>query len=261
MQWVREDVKEIFGDPANPGALEIRDDDAPQFVVAHGIAKYFYAQQKALHLLLSKISTLDFAALYRRADEAATLRATEDFSQAVVDTIRDIPGCTASTMREKFIDMMRSMNPDNAAYVRLFTDEFFNSLSSHVRDAIRESINETFGVSLPLDGFSMPRFTFPISRWDDESLSPGGGIYEKISAALIASKSSFAFIFKWDNPRPDAERDEMARYVRSRLISDMRTIDFSYGFDIDELARIQMAEIKRIATDLFYRHQLFRTTF
>ena len=91
--------------------------------------------------------------------------------------------------------------------------------------------------------------------------APGGGIYEKISSALIASKSSFAFIFKWDNPRADAERDEMARYVRTRLISDMRTIDFSYGFDIDALADSQLAEIKRIAADLFYRHQLFRTTF
>lgn len=261
MQWVREDVKEIFGDPANPSALEIHDDDAPQFVVAHGIAKYFYAQQKALHLLISKISSIDFAALYRQADEAATVRATEDFSQAVVDAIRDIPGCTAATMRERFIEMMRSMDPDNAAYVRLFTDEFFRSLTTHVRDAVRESVKETFGVDLPLDDFSLPRFALPITRWDDDSLSPGGGIYEKISSALIASKSSFAFIFKWDNPRADAERDEMARYVRTRLISDMRTIDFSYGFDIDALADSQLAEIKRIAADLFYRHQLFRTTF
>lgn len=200
MQWVREDVKEIFGDPANPSALEIHDDDAPQFVVAHGIAKYFYAQQKALHLLISKISSIDFAALYRQADEAATVRATEDFSQAVVDAIRDIPGCTAATMRERFIEMMRSMNPNNAAYVRLFTDEFFRSLTTHVRDAVRESVKETFGVDLPLDEFSLPRFTLPITRWDDDSLSPGGGIYEKISSALIASKSSFAFIFKWDTP-------------------------------------------------------------
>ena len=261
MNWVRDDVKEIFRDPANPDATEIREDDAPQFVVAHGIAKYFYAQQKALHLLISKISAMNFAAIYRRADEAATVRATEDFSQAVVDEIRDISGCTAATMRERFIDMMRSMNPDNAAYVRLFSDEFFRSLTSHVRDAIRESINETFGVNLPLDDFSLPRFPLPITRWDEESLSPGGGIYEKISATLISSKSSFAFIFKWSNPRPDAERDEMARYVRTRLISDMRTLDFSYGFDMNALAEAQMAEIKRIAADLFYRHQLFRTTF
>lgn len=261
MNWVRDDVREILADPDNPSATAIVEDDAPQFVVAHGIAKYFYAQQKALQLLLRKIDTMDFPSIYRQADIAATNRATDDFSNAVVASIRETPNCTAAAMRNKFIDMMRSMGPDNAAYTQIFTDEFFRDMTDRVRNALRESIRETFGVDLPLDDFRMPRFALEITRWDEESLSPGGGIYEKINNAIIASKDSFSFIFKWDKPRTDSERNDMATFIRARLVHDMRSVDFTYAFDIAALAASCLAEIKRTAADLFYRHQLFRTTF
>jgi len=257
MDWVREDVKEIFGVSND----NIQEDDAPQFVVAHGIAKYFYAQQKALHLLLSKIGAMDFPYIYRQADTAATNRATEEFSRAVVRDIHETPNCTATVMRDKFLDMMRSMSPDNPAYKQIFEDEFFRDMTERVRNAIRETIKETFGVNLQLDDFSMPRFPIQITRWDDDSLSPGGGIHDIITKALIASKDSFALIFNWYCTRSDSERDAMASFVGARLVNKMRSADFTYGFDITALAAACLAEIKRIATDLFYRHQLFRTTF
>lgn len=252
MRWFKDLVKEIFD------CNEYLEDRNPSFVVAKGIALYARAQELALKKFIDRILSIDFGRIYKEADIWATSEGVKKFVDRPVRIISGSP-ITGIRIRQIFCEFIQGLNSNNDEYCVLVQKAVDESVSKRVSSELANAIQEVFHVCLSTSDISI-HIPVIILDWEKTLFQPGGVWYNSFTDAIehVSSRLSFT----WEKTRDTSEAMEIANGVKNLLLDcDYNNIitynsEFlnSYGDNIRQ-------QTKKIAIDLFYDYQLFKTTF
>jgi hypothetical protein len=238
---------------------DVIDDRNPSFVVARGIALYARAQEKALKRLKERIGAINFEDIYKDADIAATRNGIKQFSNKPLEKVSTSAPITGIEIRKIFCDFINDLNSNNVAYcslVQKFLDEYINQ---RVNSELKAVIYDEFHVNITIDKPSI-HIPIQVTNWNDTAFKVNGGWYDRFTELI--DESSNRWNFTWEAKRDKSEATKIANGVISALenidlksfvIYPSQTLSY-WGEDIKKQALSN-------AIDLFFRYQLFKTTF
>lgn len=252
MRWFKDLVKEVFD------CNEYLEDRNPSFVVAKGIALYARAQEIALDRFMDCILSIDYGQIYKEADIWATSEGVKRFVDRPVRKISSSP-ITGIKIREIFCEFIQGLNSHNNEYCDLVQRAVDESLSKRVSNELVRAIQEVFHVHLSINDISI-HIPVIILDWNATNFNPGGAWYNNFTGAI--EKISSRYNFTWEKTRDTNETSQIANGVKNFLL----------GFDYDNLITYNSnflnshgdeikQQAKRLAIDLFFDYQLFKTTF
>jgi molecular chaperone DnaK (HSP70) len=253
MRWFNEMVRDVFN------CDDVIDDRNPSFVVARGIALYARAQEKALKRLKERIGAINFEDIYKDADIAATRNGIKQFSNKPLEKVSTSAPITGIEIRKIFCDFINDLNSNNVAYcslVQKFLDEYINQ---RVNSELKAVIYDEFHVNITIDKPSI-HIPIQVTNWNDTAFKVNGGWYDRFTELI--DESSNRWNFTWEAKRDKSEATKIANGVISALenidlksfvIYPSQTLSY-WGEDIKKQALSN-------AIDLFFRYQLFKTTF
>ena len=254
MPWVSDVVNEIF-EPLN---IEI--DNQASFVVAKGIALYARTQMKALDDFLNKIKGLDFSNIYIQADTNAISKAITTMMPSLVRKLKSKSSITGVDIRQEFCDFVEGLNGNNVEYCNLVQQELDKLISSSVGNALKEVISSVFKTNVDTSDVKL-HIPANIIPWNPILFVPGGTFYNAFTNWI--DSSSDRFIFSWDKPRYDPELSKIVdgtAQTLENIVTSEQIADYpedavnAYAKDIKD-------QVLMIAADIFYKKQLFSTTF
>lgn len=254
MPWVSDVVNEIF-EPLN---IEI--DNQASFVVAKGIALYARTQMKALDDFLSKIKGIDYKNIYIQADTNATAKAITTMMPSLVKKLKSKSSITGADIRQEFCDFVENLNGNNVEYSTLVQQELDKLISSSVGNALKEVISSVFKTTVDTSDAKL-HIPANIIPWNHVLFIPGGTFYNAFTNWI--DSSSDRFIFTWDKPRYDPELSKIVdgtAQTLENIVTSEQIADYpedavnAYANDIKN-------QVLNIAADIFYKKQLFTTTF
>lgn len=254
MPWVSDAVNDIF----KPLNIEI--DNQASFVVAKGIALYARTQMKALDDFLSRIKGIDYKNIYIQADTNATAKAITTMMPSFVKKLKSKSSITGADIRQEFCDFVENLNGNNVEYSTLVQQELDKLISSSVGNALKEVISSVFKTTVDTSDVKL-HIPANIIPWNHVLFIPGGTFYNAFTNWI--DSSSDRFIFTWDKPRYDPELSKIVdgtAQTLENIVTSEQIADYpedavnAYAEDIKE-------QILKIAADIFYKKQLFNTTF
>ena len=254
MPWVSDAVNDIF----KPLNIEI--DNQASFVVAKGIALYARTQMKALDDFLNKIRALDFSNIYIQADTNATSKAITTMMPSLVKKLKSKSSITGIDIRQEFCDFVENLNGDNVEYSNLVQQELDKLISNSVGNALKEVISSVFKTNVDTSDVKL-HIPAEIIRWDPILFAPGGKFYNAFTNWI--DNFSDRFIFSWDKPRYDPELSKIVdgtAQTLENIVTSEQIVDYpedavnAYAKDIKD-------QVLMIAANIFYKKQLFSTTF
>lgn len=254
MPWVSDVVNEIF-EPLN---IEI--DNQASFVVAKGIALYARTQMKALDDFLSRVKGMDFKNIYIQADTNATAKAITTMMPSMVKKLKSKSSITGADIRQEFCDFVENLNGNNVKYSTLVQQELDKLISSSVGNALKEVISSVFKTNVDTSDVKL-HIPTNIIPWNHILFVPGGTFYNAFTNWI--DNSSDRFIFSWDKPRYDLELSKIVdgtAQTLENIVTSEQIADYpedavnAYANDIND-------QVLMIAADIFYKKQLFSTTF
>lgn len=254
MPWVSDAVNDIF----KPLNIEI--DNQASFVVAKGIALYARTQMKALDDFLSRIKGIDYKNIYIQADTNATAKAITTMMPSLVKKLKSKSSITGADIRQEFCDFVENLNGNNVEYSTLVQQELDRLIGSSVGNALKEVISSVFKTTVDTSDVKL-HIPANIIPWNHDLFIPGGTFYKAFKNWI--DSSSGRFIFSWDKPRYDPELSKIVDGTAKTLeniVTSEQIADYpedavnAYAEDIKE-------QILKIAADIFYKKQLFNTTF
>lgn len=254
MPWVSDVVNEIF-EPLN---IEI--DNQASFVVAKGIALYARTQMKALDDFLNKIKGLDFSNIYIQADTNATSKAITTMMPSLVRKLKSKSSITGIDIRQEFCDFVEGLNGNNVEYCNLVQQELDKLISNSVGNALKEVISSVFKINVDTSDVKL-HVPANIIPWNHILFVPGGTFYNAFTNWI--DNSSDRFIFSWDKPRYDPELSKIVDGTAQTLENIVTTEQIAdYPEDaVNAYAKDIKDQVLMIAADIFYKKQLFNTTF
>jgi molecular chaperone DnaK (HSP70) len=254
MPWVSDAVNDIF----KPLNIEI--DNQASFVVAKGIALYARTQMKALDDFLNKIRALDFSNIYIQADTNATSKAITTMMPSLVKKLKSKSSITGIDIRQEFCDFVENLNGNNVEYSNLVQQELDKLISNSVGNALKEVISSVFKTTVDTSDVKL-HIPANIIPWNKLLFIPGGAFYDAFTNWI--DSSSGRFFFTRDKPRYNPELSEIVEgtaqtledIVKSEQIADYpENVVNAYANDIKN-------QVLNIAANIFYKKQLFSTTF
>ena len=254
MPWVSDAVNDIF----KPRHIDI--DNQASFVVAKGIALYARTQMKALGDFLSRIKGIDYKNIYIQADTNATAKAITTMMPSLVKNLKSKSSITGTDIRQEFCDFVENLNGNNLEYSTLVQQELDKLISSSVGNALKEVICSVFKTTVDTSDVKL-HIPANIIPWNHVLFIPGGTFYNAFTNWI--DSSSDRFIFTWDKPRYDPELSKIVdgtAQTLENIVTLEQIADYpedavnAYAEDIKE-------QILKIAADIFYKKQLFNTTF
>lgn len=254
MPWVSDAVNDIF----KPLNIEI--DNQASFVVAKGIALYARTQMKALDDFLSRIKGIDYKNIYIQADTNATAKAITTMMPSFVKKLKSKSSITGADIRQEFCDFVENLNGNNVEYSTLVQQELDKLISSSVGNALKEVISSVFKTTVDTSDVKL-HIPANIIPWNHVLFIPGGTFYNAFTNWI--DSSSDRFIFTWDKPRYDPELSKIVdgtAQTLENIVTSEQIADYpedavnAYANDIKN-------QVLNIAADIFYKKQLFTTTF
>lgn len=251
MPFVKDLVMKYF-----PDAKEIKRDNEPEWIVSNGAAKYMQAHHQALVKLLTAVSKIDFASIYKDADIDATQEATKQMLPSVIADITGSKDYNGVEMVLKFAEFFYDLNSDNPKYVSIFRDTANKVLRDKIAGEIHNVISDVFNVDADLSDVNID-FTFDVMNWRPEFWIEGRG------AAILAqtiSNSTNRYNFTPDKPREQWEREMIAEGCSEAF---SRRDPFGVEFE-QEGVELNAKKIKALslsmAVKIFYDKELFRAS-
>lgn len=260
MPWVRDAVENIF-EPVN---IEI--DNQASFVVAKGIALYAKAQMSAFNDFLGKVSQIDFSNIYIKADTNATSKAILTLMPATSNRLKKQSSLNAIKIRKEYCDFVKNLDGDNVEYSNLVQREFDSLVSKSVAESIKDVIHKVFKIEVETSDIKL-HLPVKIMSFKPSLFVEGGGFYEAFTNMIINYSNAYfgSWFFNWEKVRSASETagiidgiaQTLENYVKSGSLadySDAETVIKAYAETIKE-------QVVNMAVDIFYKKQLFNTTF
>lgn len=249
MPWVKEMVKSTF-----PTA-EIKLDNNASFVVSKGAALYARDQIKAFELFMEKIDAYQYKDVYTDADRTATNVAVDELFPPFADKLCE-NSHTAAELRDEGLNFLFCLNSQNQKYCNIMTDTIRTTISQKVANDIKEVVQSVFSIDISVDDIHID-INPDIMDFKVENFKKDGAFYNKLSSLI--SKPFFSIT--WDKMRTVSECRKIIGTIHSWLKEES-----SKGFEYDENDLASYADnIKQqvitLATEVFYKYQLFQTTF
>lgn len=259
MDWLKPEVRRIFG---NLVAIEdnISEDTTPSYVVAKGIALYQQAQLRALDQLVSKISTMPFDEIYKTADRKATAQIIKEMIDAnVTNKIIEKEGINGIEMRTMYCNFIENLNTQNQAFCTKLQQWFNSILSEKIGIEIQHIIGEIFHKFVNINNI---KINIPVNAidWGHELFEKGGAFYNVFTNWI--DNASGRYSFTWDKPRERKERTKIANEVKEWLqkLADEGMASYPESH-LSTMTQAMKSQACAIGIDLFYKNQLFATTF
>jgi hypothetical protein len=252
MQWFKLKVREIFK------CDDVNDDRNTSYVVANGIALYARAQERALNNLLEKIEDIDFKSLYIQAINEAFGKSTNKLMPAFVAKLEIRSFKTSKQLSEAFFDFFRSLNEENIVFSKDIEDSFNNLISTKIWEEVKNTIQEIFNLKIQ-DSQPVICVHITVPQLLEDNYLCDGSIYYGVKKGM-ANTRKLPFAFDIDDTQRD--KDDIVKLssgVVKYFNSYSWNVIFPYGLD-DTIPIIKENTIE-IAKNLFYTHQLFKTTF
>jgi hypothetical protein len=252
MQWFNQKVHKIFE------CDDINDDRNTSYVVAHGIALYARAQERALNNLIEKIENINFYSLYIQASNEAFGKSTNKLMPAFIAKLDICSIKTSKQLSEAFFNFFRSLNENNIVFSKEIEVSFNNLISTKIWEEVKNTIRYIFNLKIQ---DSKPEFSVPITvpcLTEDNYLCKGS-IYCNVKRGM-ANTRKLPFAFDIDDVQ--REKDDIVK-----LSNGVVKFFSSYSWNVicpdglDDTIPIIKENSIEIAKDLFYKHQLFKTTF
>ena len=254
MDWVEPLVEKVFGTTD----AKIVKDTKPAYVVARGIALYAVEQFYALKNLTEKVRQIDFGSIYKKADSDATIIAIEQLIPTVVNTITNKSGMTGDDIRTSFCNFVRGLNENNYTFSQYVQQSLDSSISSAVSKEVKDVIYDVFHVVKDTSDISL-HVDAVIMAFADSVFEPGGGFYNMVTHWI--EESSGRFSFTWDRPREESERSKIANGTAGMFLKYMKEENPVTYPDVSPIAEIIRLQAVESSIDIFYKKQLFKTTF
>jgi hypothetical protein len=252
MQWFNQKVHKIFE------CDDINDDRNTSYVVAHGIALYARAQERALNNLIEKIENINFYSLYIQASNEAFGKSTNKLMPAFIAKLDICSIKTSKQLSEAFFNFFRSLNENNIVFSKEIEVSFNNLISTKIWEEVKNTIRYIFNLKIQ---DSKPEFSVPITGpyLAEDNYLCDGSIYCNVKRGM-ANTRKLPFAFDIDDVQ--REKDDIVK-----LSNGVVKYFSSYSWNVicpdglDDTIPIIKENSIEIAKDLFYKHQLFKTTF
>ena len=248
MPWVKEMVESTF-----PKA-EIKLDNNASFVVSKGAALYARAQIKAFELFMSKIEAYQYKDVYIDADRTATNVAVDKLFPPFADSLC-ASSHTAAELRDECLDFLFSLNSRNQKFCNIMTDTIRTTISKKVANGIQDVVKSIFSINIPVEDIHID-INPNIMDFNVVGFEKDGFFYEKMSSEI----SGLFFSITWDKMRTVSECKKITGTIHCWLNNISK--DFSY--DEGSLASFAdniKKQVKTLAAEMFFKYQLFQTTF
>lgn len=248
MPWVKEMVESTF-----PKA-EIKLDNNASFVVSKGAALYARAQIKAFELFMSKIEAYQYKDVYIDADRTATNVAVDKLFPPFADSLC-ASSHTAAELRDECLDFLFSLNSRNQKFCNIMTDTIRTTISKKVANDIQDVVKSVFSINIPVEDIHID-INPNIMDFNVVGFEKDGFFYEKMSSEI----SGLFFSITWDKMRTVSECKKITGTIHCWLNNISK--DFSY--DEESLASFAdniKKQVKTLAAEMFFKYQLFQTTF
>lgn len=247
MPWVKEMVKSTF-----PTA-EIKLDNNASFVVSKGAALYARDQIKAFELFMEKIDAYQYKDVYTDADRTATNVAVDELFPPFADKLCE-NSHTAAELRDEGLNFLFCLNSQNKKYCNIMTDTIRTTISQKVANDIKEVVQSVFSIDISVDDIHID-INPDIMDFKVVNFEKDGAFYNKLSNEIAS------WFYRWNKMRTVSECKEIIGTIHSWLKEES-----SKGFNYDENDLASYADnIKQqvitLAKEVFYKYQLFQTTF
>lgn len=248
MPWVKEMVESTF-----PKA-EIKLDNNASFVVSKGAALYARAQIKAFELFMSKIEAYQYKDVYIDADRTATNVAVDKLFPPFADSLC-ASSHTAAELRDECLDFLFSLNSRNQKFCNIMTDTIRTTISKKVANDIQDVVKSVFSINIPVEDIHID-INPNIMDFNVVGFEKDGFFYEKISSEI----SGLFFSITWDKMRTVSECKKITGTIHCWLNNISK--DFSYDdVSLASFADNIKKQVKTLAAEMFFKYQLFQTTF
>lgn len=252
MSFIKKYTEEVFG-------VKVDVDPQPECVVSNGIALYAQRFDEAFNEFFNHLRSVDFGALYKDADTAATVEAIKELVPNVVARIKQYDNCTGEQMRTIFCNFIQGLDDNNYTYKSLVLSKLKAIINTKAKAAIANAYNKVFRINVDTTDVDI-RVQASIVPFANNLFKPGGAWYIAFTT-WIDNASSAWFSFSWDRPRDYSERCQIADGVKSSLISFVST-DFGLTYpDIDAVVDSIIEQVINYTIEIFKEKQLFETTF
>lgn len=248
MPWVKEMVKSTF-----PTA-EIKLDNNASFVVSKGAALYARDQIKAFELFMEKIEAYEYKEVYIDADRTATNVAVDELFPPFADKLCE-NSHTAAELRDEGLNFLFCLNSQNQKYCNIMTDTISTTISQKVANDIKEVVQSVFSIDISVDDIHID-INPDILNFPEIGFEKGGEYYEKISSEI----SRPFFSITWDKMRTVSE----CRKIIGTIHNWLKGVSKGFKYDENSLASSVdniKQQVKTLAKEVFYKYQLFQTTF
>lgn len=248
MPWVKEMVKSTF-----PTA-EIKLDNNASFVVSKGAALYARDQIKAFELFMEKIEAYEYKEVYIDADRTATNVAVDELFPPFADKLCE-NSHTAAELRDEGLNFLFCLNSQNQKYCNIMTDTIRTTISQKVANDIKEVVQSVFSIDISVDDIHID-INPDILNFPEIGFEKGGEYYEKISSEI----SRPFFSITWDKMRTVSE----CRKIIGTIHNWLKGVSKGFKYDENSLASSVdniKQQVKTLAKEVFYKYQLFQTTF
>lgn len=248
MPWVKEMVESTFP------KTEIKLDNNASFVVSKGAALYARAQIKAFELFMSKIEAYQYKDVYIDADRTATNVAVDKLFPPFADSLC-ASSHTAAELRDECLDFLFSLNSRNQKFCNIMTDTIRTTISKKVANDIQDVVKSVFSINIPVEDIHID-INPNIMDFNVVGFEKDGFFYEKMSSEI----SGLFFSITWDKMRTVSECKKITGTIHCWLNNISK--DFSY--DEESLASFAdniKKQVKTLAAEMFFKYQLFQTTF
>ena len=248
MPWVKEMVKSTF-----PTA-EIKLDNNASFVVSKGAALYARDQIKAFELFMEKIDAYQYKDVYIDADRTATNVAVDELFPPFADKLCE-NSHTAAELRDEGLNFLFCLNSQNQKYCNIMTDTIRTTISQKVANDIKEVVQSVFSIDISVDDIHID-INPDILNFPEIGFEKGGEYYEKISSEI----SRPFFSITWDKMRTVSE----CRKIIGTIHNWLKGVSKGFKYDENSLASSVdniKQQVKTLAKEVFYKYQLFQTTF
>lgn len=293
MGWVKEVVKEVLWGEG----CEIYEDKQPQFVVAKGISLYARQQKYALERLKIEVADLNYIDLYESADTKARIDTTKKHLPEFTDRLKDKDIHTGNDIREEFMDFFRRQNLTDQTYLKTSKESLERELSIEIGKLVGDIIERNFGAKIAVDNINIHiqgdlRNEFADSNFRKGGfLTMGGAIYEEITD-YIKESGSYLYLFKFSFDkirRPDdvqriidgteqkiltrmfkypsrycrirPKENDLEEQAQALSVYEILTLSYKNIFGIELIVNNIKEQTLKQVEDIFYSHQLFKTTF
>ena len=248
MPWVKEMVESTF-----PKA-EIKLDNNASFVVSKGAALYARAQIKAFELFMSKIEAYQYKDVYIDADRTATNVAVDKLFPPFADSLC-ASSHTAAELRDKCLDFLFCLNSRNQKFCNIMTDTIRTTISKKVANDIQDVVKSVFSINIPVEDIHID-INPNIMDFNGVGFKKDGFFYEKMSSEI----SGLFFSITWDKMRTVSECKKITGTIHCWLNNISK--DFSYDEEsLTSFADNIKKQVKTLAAEMFFKYQLFQTTF